>query len=88
MLRERVRQEILGVYLADNMKARILQKDGSYIRVWQAQGKRKLPTGAAAFNSQDFLIGMAEGKIQLDAIPALPQPRIRMGKARKELRPR
>jgi polyphosphate kinase len=88
MLRERVRQEILGVYLADNLKARILQKDGTYIRAWQAQGKRKLPTGAAAFNSQDFLIGMAEGKIQLDAIPVLPEPRLRNSKARKELRPR
>jgi polyphosphate kinase len=88
MLRQRVRQEILGVYLADNLKARILQKDGTYIRAWQAQGKRKLPSGAAAFNSQDFLIGMAEGKIQLDAIPALPEPRVRNSKARKELRPR
>src|ERR1700731_3758828 len=45
LLRERVRQEILESYLADNLKSRFLQKDGSYIRAWQAQGKRKAPTG-------------------------------------------
>src|SRR6201987_434113 len=30
MARERVYQEIVGAYLADNMKTRILSKDGSY----------------------------------------------------------
>ena len=38
LLRERVRQEILEAYLADNVKSRILQKDGTYIRPWQAKG--------------------------------------------------
>ncbi|MFZ0805918.1 MAG: hypothetical protein WAN03_07030, partial [Candidatus Sulfotelmatobacter sp.] len=41
-----------------------------YIRAWQSpQGKRnaKPPTGAAVFCSQNFLIGVAEGKA-----PALP----------------
>src|SRR6202167_2390173 len=41
LLRERIHQEILEAYLADNVKARILQRDGSYVRTWQAQGKRK-----------------------------------------------
>ena len=75
LLRERVRQEILEAYLADNLKSRILQKDGSYVRAWQAQGKRKPPAGAAAFNAQEFLIGLAEGKQSLDAIPAAPAPK-------------
>src|SRR5271156_647145 len=75
LLRERVRQEILSSYLADNLKARLLQKDGSYVRAWRAQGKRKPPVGAAAFSAQDFLIGLAEGRQGLDAIPAAPSPR-------------
>jgi len=74
LLRERVRQEILESYLADNLKSRILQKDGSYIRVWRAQGRRKPPT-ATAFNAQEFLISLAEGKQSLDAIPVAPAPR-------------
>ena len=65
LLRERVRGEILEAYLADNLKARILLKDGTYIRAWQAAGgkrKQKPPAGAAAFSAQDFLIALAEGK--------------------------
>jgi polyphosphate kinase len=70
LLRERVRQEILESYLADNVKSRFLQKDGSYVRAWRAQGKRKPPSGQAAFSAQDFLISLAEGKQTLQAIPA------------------
>jgi polyphosphate kinase len=84
LLRERVRHEILGAYLADNVKTRVLQKDGSYIRVWQAHNKRKAPTGPAAFNAQEFLIGLAEGKQVLDTIPALPEPKRRRVALRKE----
>ncbi|HZP62779.1 MAG TPA: polyphosphate kinase 1 [Terriglobales bacterium] len=70
LLRERVRQEILGTYLADTLKARILQKDGTYVRAWRAQGRRKPP--ANGFNAQEFLIGLAEGKAALESIPAAP----------------
>src|SRR5205814_8630238 len=52
-LRERIRREILAAYLADNLKARVLRPDGSYVRVWQAEGKRKPPSGPAAFNAQE-----------------------------------
>ena len=65
LLRQRVHHEILDAYVADNRKARILLRDATYIRAWQpARGKRnrRPPTGAAAFNAQDFLIGVAEGK--------------------------
>ena len=75
LLRERVRQEILESYLADNLKARFLQKDGTYVRAWQSQGKRKPPSGAAAFSAQDFLISLAEGKQAFEAIPAAPRSR-------------
>jgi polyphosphate kinase len=69
---ERVRNEILEGYLADNVKTRILARDGSYPRVWQTPGKRggRSPSGAAAFNAQEFFIALAEGKQPLQAIPA------------------
>ena len=72
MLRQRVRQEILDAYLADNRKARILMKDATYRPAWQpAHGarKRRPPTGPAAFSAQDFLMGVAEGKA-----PPIPAP--------------
>jgi polyphosphate kinase len=75
LLRERVRREILESYLADNLKARILQKDGSYVRAWRVQGRRRPPS--PGFNAQEFLIGLAEGKAALESIPAVPEPRTR-----------
>jgi polyphosphate kinase len=84
LLRERIRREILESYLVDNLKARILQKDGSYVRAWRAQGKRKAPTGAAAFNAQDFLISLAEGKSGIEAIPTKPPLRTRRSLVGKE----
>ncbi|HET6175330.1 MAG TPA: RNA degradosome polyphosphate kinase, partial [Candidatus Sulfotelmatobacter sp.] len=80
MLRQRVRHEILDSYLTDNRKARILLRDASYIRAWQPMhGKRnrKLPTGTAAFSSQDFLMSVAEGK-PLGTLPAAPERRRRL----------
>jgi polyphosphate kinase len=80
MLRERVRREILDVYLADNMKTRILERDGGYRRIWQAAGSRRLgraPSGAVAFNAQEFLLALAEGKQTPQAIPAIQLPTTR-----------
>jgi polyphosphate kinase len=85
LLRERIKHEILDAYLADNLKSRQLQKDGTYVRLWQAQGKRKPPAGASAFNVQEFLVGLAEGKQPLEAIPVTPMrrmPRTAVGKER------
>src|ERR1700723_1265039 len=72
LLRDRVRHEILAAYLADNVKARFLQKDGRYLRSWQSpKGRSKRPPrGAAAFNAQEFLIGVAEGTKSPEDIPA------------------
>jgi polyphosphate kinase len=76
LLRDRVVHEILAAYMADNLKARFLQKDGRYLRSWQSpRGRsRKPPTGRNAFSSQDFLIALAEGKESPEAIP-VPAPR-------------
>ena len=81
LLRERVRREILEAYLADTLKARILQKDGTYVRTWQAQGKRK---PSAGFSAQDFLTGLAEGKQSPENIPALPVRKAKRTLARKD----
>jgi polyphosphate kinase len=90
MARERVRYEILEAYLADNLKTRVLARDGAYHRVWQTPGKRggKAPTGAAAFNAQEFLIGLAEGKQTLQGIPALVARPRRATKVLREARTR
>jgi polyphosphate kinase len=76
LLRDRVRHEILAVYLADNVKSRFLQKDGRYLRPWQSPRGRsgRPPRGHAAFNAQEFLISLAEGKETPEAVPA-PVPR-------------
>ena len=85
LLRERVQHEILDAYLADNTKARVLESDGQYVRAWRAEGKRRRPLGVAAFSAQDFLMSLAEGKLGVDAIPELAEPRprrIAVGKER------
>ncbi len=86
LLRDRVVHEILAAYLADNLKARFLQKDGRYLRAWQSpRGRNKRPPrGAAAFSAQDFLIGLAEGNRSPEEIPvSVPRrsPRVSIGRA-------
>ncbi len=67
-LRQRLRNEILDTYLADTEKTRLLQADGSYRRI--------VPRSArAGFNAQEFLIGLAEGKLNLADRPGPPVPR-------------
>src|SRR5260221_12551781 len=87
MLLELLTHEILVTYLADNRKARILLKDSTYIRAWQplhGTRNRRPPTGAAAFNAQDFLINLAEGKSPVPLPAPLPARRRRLmvGKGR------
>ena len=60
-LRQRIREEILAAYLADDAKARCLAPDGKYLRV-----RRR---GAEAFSAQDFLMRVAEGKASAANIP-------------------
>ena len=66
MVRQRVLHEMLEVYLADTLKARLLQPDGSYTRPPRAPRSR-------GFDAQEFLIGLAEGKHTLQALT--PKPR-------------
>ncbi len=50
-LSKRLRDEILGAYLKDTMKARILQPNGDY---------RRVVAGAEPFSAQDFLMRVAQ----------------------------
>jgi polyphosphate kinase len=59
----RIHDEILPAYLADTVKARLQQSDGSYVRAG------KLLKNAPPFASQEFLMQLAEGKVDLNAIP-------------------
>jgi polyphosphate kinase len=59
----RIHDEILPAYLADTVKARIQQPYGTYLRA------TKIDKDAPVFSSQDFLMQLAEGKADLDAIP-------------------
>jgi len=65
----RIHNEILPSYLADTVKARMQQSDGSYIRA------SKLFKDAPAFSSQEFLMRLAEGKTELEAIPSAVPPK-------------
>jgi polyphosphate kinase len=65
----RIHDEILPAYLADTIKARLQQPDGSYFRAG------KVLKDAKPFASQDFLIQLAEGKTELSAIPQPPAAR-------------
>ena len=70
--RERIRHEILEAYLADNMKTRFLQKDGSYTRTLNPRALQRKTKASSGFNAQEFLIGVAEGKALVETIPAPP----------------
>jgi polyphosphate kinase len=54
--RDRVRHEILEAYLADNVKVRFLQRDGSYLRAWQTPRNkhRRAPRGRTRLMPRNF----------------------------------
>jgi polyphosphate kinase len=64
----RIHDEILPAYLADTTKARLQQSDGTYSRANQVF------KDAPAFSSQEFMMQLAEGKADLDAIPKPSSP--------------
>ena len=61
-VKARIHNEILAAYLADTVKARLQQADGTYVR---ASASKDSP----AFSAQDFLMKLSEGKADLSAIP-------------------
>jgi hypothetical protein len=53
--------------MADTAKARLQQPDGTYLRA------SKILKDTPEFASQTFLMQLAEGKAELDAIPKLAE---------------
>jgi polyphosphate kinase len=77
MLRYRVRHEILEAYLMDTAKARILQRDGNYVRGYR-RVRGKSANVLSGFSAQQFLIDVAEGRRSFEDIPkASPTARSR-----------
>jgi polyphosphate kinase len=79
LVKARIHDEILPAYLADTVKARLQQPDGSYVRA------SIMLKDAPTFSSQNFLMQLAEGKVDLGAIPqqtiAKPRPKASPRKA-------
>jgi polyphosphate kinase len=62
VIKARIHDEILPSYLADTIKARLQQPDGTYRRA-------SAPSDGPAFSAQEFLMKLAEGKADISAIP-------------------
>jgi polyphosphate kinase len=63
-VKARIHDEILPAYLADTVKARIQQSDGTYHRA-------TVPRDGQPFSAQDFLMKLAEGKVDMSALPPI-----------------
>ena len=74
-LKQRLKDEILAAYLADNAKARFLDRNGKYFRTPHRRADK-------TFSAQDFLIALAEGVATAADIPDPVQPSHRMVGAR------
>lgn len=82
LLRQRIMDEILPAYLADRAKARLLGSDGQYVRASSA----RLFAGRPAFNAQEFLISLAEGRAKPSDIPPAFTGRRRVRRAARSTR--
>jgi polyphosphate kinase len=77
-LGQRLRDEILAAYLADTRKARLLQPDGTYLRVTAPSpalkpSDRNSDKSVPGFSAQEYLMRLAEGAADVSPIPA-PHP--------------
>lgn len=75
-LKQRLKDEILAAYLADNVKARFLDRNGRYFHLPRHRG-------AGSFSAQDFLIALAEGTATAADIPEPVRPPARAARVRK-----
>jgi polyphosphate kinase len=67
-LRKRLFGEILQSYLKDNDKTRMLLRDGSYARAYQAS-PNKFSRNGNRFSAQAFFVDLVEGKNLAKPIP-------------------
>jgi polyphosphate kinase len=77
----RIHDEILPAMLADTVKARLQQPDGTYVRAG------KVAKDAEAFGCQNFLMLLAEGKTELEALPKAGIAQVAAGERKMRKRP-
>lgn len=65
---KRLREEVLGTYLADNTTQRVMQPDGSYVRMSPAEG-------ATPVRAQETLLGMRKSIVPKRKRKGTPQKR-------------
>jgi len=80
VLQQRIKNEILAAYLADNTKVRFLDRNGRYSKLPRRRYEER-------FSSQDFLMAVAEGSATAASIPepVLPQPKSAPRKAARQV---
>jgi len=76
-LKQRIKSEILAAYLADNVKARFLDRNGRYSRATR-------PRSGTGFSAQDFLIAVAEGTATAADIPEPVSPKTKSSTVRRK----
>jgi polyphosphate kinase len=76
-LKQRIKSEILAAYLADNVKARFLDRNGRYSRATRRRGD-------VSFSAQDFLIAVAEGTATAADIPEPVFPKAKNSTVRRK----
>jgi len=79
-LKQRMKNEILAAYMADNVKSRLLDRNGQYLRLPRKRGQKD-------FSAQDFLIAIAEGTASAADIPApaMLRPRRHASRRKKQI---
>jgi polyphosphate kinase len=75
-LQQRVKDEILAAYLADNSKVRFLDRNGRYTHLPRRRADDR-------FAAQEFLIALAEGTVSAADIPEIVTPASRRGPERR-----
>jgi polyphosphate kinase len=66
-----VANEVIGPYLADTLKTRVLLPTGQYASLRKSRQFAHLRNGHH-FNVQEFLIGLIEGRESIDSVPSPP----------------
>ena len=78
VLRERVKRELLDLPLSDNLKARLLQPDGSYIGLAPAPGAKPWRSQqeyiALAAGERSHSLPTRKGKPRYPRVQLLPRP--------------
>jgi polyphosphate kinase len=73
-LRVQILREVIGPYLADTEKTRVLQQDGMYVRLQKADkvSRNGHRPNTKRLNAQEFLLEFTNASELIPAVPSLP----------------